>query len=1240
MSSPRPQYAVRDAGDSPSWLDEAGSPLHLALEAMQAHVFDWNVREGTIQRSRGCSQLLGFGGELLDGTPEAWTERLHPEDMQRVTAQGRVATAAREPRVTNEYRVRHADGSWLWVQEDSRLQYAADGSVQRVVGCLFNIDARKRAELALRDREQRLRLALHGARMGTWTAYMDGRKGEADETALELLGATPEEWIRDPERVRSRFVVEDTERVQRALHATLQDGAPYEIEFRIRRADGSLRWVASYGQADRDPQGKVVAIRGVTADISARKAAEQALQESEARYRGLIGVLPAGVYACDAEGRLTYFNERAAELWGQRPQVGDAGQRFCGAWRLFAADGRPLSLDQAAVAIAIREGRGCRNQEAIIEQPGGRRLNVLVNVEPLRDAHGRIIGAINAFSDITERKAAEARISGIRDALSADPSSTDDLEPLRETREARVATPSVRAPRAALPVAGPLAAGPEAGFDQITRLAAGVLQAPAALFTVLDEERLVCVSGYGLPGAAPDTDRGALRATPYCRFVIEGEAPVSIHDARCNPLSSAMPPGSDGVIAYLATPVRDRNGTVIGSLAVADSVPRAWTRRDLLTLQGISRLLMHELELRFVLRDLAASEGKFRESDTLLRTVLSSTPDLVWVKDREGRITLGNEATFAVLGGGDQGRVLGGDAQALVPHAEEARTIAANDARVLQEGRSMLVEERFTTGGEQRLYQTIKAPLRAAGGDIVGIVGVSRDVTAQKQVEEALRESERRMQQALRTSGSFTFEWERGTDLVRRSGSCADVLGLAEYEAVHGTGQRYLERMHPDDREAFLALLTRLTPRAPGYAGHEYRVLRDDGSQVTLEEVGQGHFDAAGRLVRVVGIATDVTERRRAEQALRDADRRKDEFLAMLAHELRNPLAPIRNASALLSRMLADDARVQAPLAMIGRQSGQLTRLVDDLLDVSRIAQGRIELHPEVLEVGEILEQAIEAVQPMVGEKRHALQVHRPAGKLYVRGDRVRLVQAASNVLHNAAKYTPPGGTITVAVGATDHTLEVEVRDDGVGIPAELLPHVFDLFVQSEQTLDRSQGGLGIGLSVVKRLVEMHQGTVEVHSPGTGRGSTFTIRLRRCAAPQPVAPAPEARAPVRPRRILVVDDNVDAADSLTMLLKLEGHEARAVYGAAAALAAIEAQEPEVVLLDIGMPEMDGYEVARRIRGRNAVRSMRLVALTGYGLEADLARSRAAGFDAHLIKPADPEALARLLDGPAPEPGRH
>jgi CheY-like chemotaxis protein len=351
----------------------------------------------------------------------------------------------------------------------------------------------------------------------------------------------------------------------------------------------------------------------------------------------------------------------------------------------------------------------------------------------------------------------------------------------------------------------------------------------------------------------------------------------------------------------------------------------------------------------------------------------------------------------------------------------------------------------------------------------------------------------------------------------------------------------------------------------------------------------------------------------------------------MLAHELRNPLAPIRNAAQILARKFFNDRSAQPPIEMVQRQVTHLTRLVDDLLDVSRISQGRIELRREDVALAPALEQALETVAPMARDKQQRISLVSNFESLWVNADRARLVQMFVNVLANAVKYTHVGGNVRVEVDASDDTISVQVVDDGAGISAELLPRVFDLFVQADRTLDRAQGGLGIGLSVVRKLVEMHGGEVRARSPGLGQGATFEIRLPRGKRASATEAESQSMRFIK-RRVLVVDDNVDAADSLGQLLRLDGHTVETAYAARAAIDKFEAFHPDLVLLDIGLPEMDGYEVAHRLRQRGDARNVILVALTGYGQREDRERALVAGFDDHLVKPVNFPDLQRVIAG--------
>ena len=419
-----------------------------------------------------------------------------------------------------------------------------------------------------------------------------------------------------------------------------------------------------------------------------------------------------------------------------------------------------------------------------------------------------------------------------------------------------------------------------------------------------------------------------------------------------------------------------------------------------------------------------------------------------------------------------------------------------------------------------------------------------------------------------------------------------------------------------------------------------------DGAVVWVESRGEPTLDADGSVVGFSGVVIDVTERRRAEEALREADRRKDEllaslreadrrkdeFLAMLAHELRNPLAPIRNALRLMARPGGPSAEDEDDRAIAERQVVHLTRLVDDLMDVSRITAGKIELRKEAVDLVAVARRAIESIAATIEARGHAFEVSLPDRPIPLEADPTRLEQVFWNLLSNAAKYTDPGGRIRLSAAREEDEAVVVVEDTGIGIDPSMLGRVFDMFVQADDRGDRSEGGLGLGLSLVKSLVALHGGRVEARSEGPGRGSTFVVRLpvAREAAPARVAERRPNGQPPR-RRILVVDDNVDAAVTLGKLLtRIYGQDVRVAHDGPSALRGAEEFRPEVVLLDIGMPGMDGYEVARRLRARPESSGVLLVALTGWGQESDRQRSRQAGIDHHLVKPVEPEVLRQIL----------
>jgi signal transduction histidine kinase/CheY-like chemotaxis protein len=589
----------------------------------------------------------------------------------------------------------------------------------------------------------------------------------------------------------------------------------------------------------------------------------------------------------------------------------------------------------------------------------------------------------------------------------------------------------------------------------------------------------------------------------------------------------------------------------------------------------------------------------------------------------------------------------------LEPFAELASESRAGLMTVIGDARrderaARLYEEWYSS---QRVAAIVSAPL-LEDGTLVALLSVvsteSREWTAsdvelvrnvadilwpaleKARADRRVTLNEERLRLAQGVAQIGTWDWDPETRRACFSAECKDILGLTDGDGA--LPQEWQRNVDPQELPSVLAMLEECVACGRGEIEYRYRhptrglrwIYHKAG---LVEHAGHRH---------VVGISLDVTPRRQAEEALKEVNQRKDEFLAMLAHELRNPLAPIRNAAQLLSTH-GGKPEIEWARAVIERQTRHLVRLVDDLLDVSRMVRGQIALQCAPVLLSEIVQSAVETSRPLIRRRRHQFAVQIPEEPVRIDGDLTRLAQVLSNLLNNAAKYTDDAGYIRLDAALENGAVAIHVRDTGLGIAPNLLPHVFDLFTQADRTLDRAEGGLGIGLTLVKRLVEMHGGSVEARSEGLGRGAEFIVRLPVMAAQSANAGLRSQDVPVlrtlkedRSLRILIVDDNVDAADSIAMLLSMEGHQTRTVNTARAALLTAPDFKPEVVLLDIGLPEMDGYEVARRLRAQNGSHTMRLVAVTGYGQAADRRRAQAAGFDEHMVKPVEPSRLQEFL----------
>lgn len=528
--------------------------------------------------------------------------------------------------------------------------------------------------------------------------------------------------------------------------------------------------------------------------------------------------------------------------------------------------------------------------------------------------------------------------------------------------------------------------------------------------------------------------------------------------------------------------------------------------------------------------------------------------------------------------------------------------------------------------GEIKWIRALGGADYGADGNPIHFDGITVDVTAQKQVEMRVAESEARHRGVITNMDEAFVLFDPDFNIIEVNDAACKFAGIPRnqllctnhWQQFPGTYESELGQMYrqvqADGKPRFM---------------ENYYVFPDSRGfwfEVRAFKVGDG----------VAVLFRDITERVNMIQALKDTDQRKDEFLAMLAHELRNPLAPIVTAGEILWRIANTNESVATPASIIRRQAKHMTRLIDDLLDVSRVTQGHIHLQKQVMNIADVLAQAIEMCEPELQAKQQYLTISTvPA--VFVEGDMARLVQCVANILTNAIKYSEAHKEININIRSNEAEAVIEVTDTGSGIAPDMLPQIFELFVQSQVTLDRSQGGLGIGLAIVKRLIAMHGGSVSAFSAGEGQGSTFEIRLPLVASAT-AADQQETLTESPPVRILIVDDNVDAADTLLMITRIMGHAAMAVHSAQAALSSMETFKPNIMLIDIGLPDMDGYQLAQQLGKLPSGKGVRKIAITGYGQPEDKQRALDAGFDEHLVKPVEMEKLEWAINGSEPVMG--
>jgi PAS domain S-box-containing protein len=676
-----------------------------------------------------------------------------------------------------------------------------------------------------------------------------------------------------------------------------------------------------------------------------------------------------------------------------------------------------------------------------------------------------------------------------------------------------------------------------------------------------------------------------------------------------------------------------KDGRLVALLAVHRRGAHQWLPAELELIESVAERTWDAVERARAQQAQRRAVAQYERQARLFDGVASTTPDFVYMFDREGHFQYANRRLLEVWGMalpdivGKTCRELGYEQWHHDMHMREIAQVIATRHPIKGE-----VPFKAPLTGVFGVYEYIFTPVLGPDGEVEAIAGTTRDVTERKLGEDDVRRRSEQFQSLLEGAPIGMFLVNADLRLVQVNPAALRALGAYD-GPLHGRGlEEVLMRVWGQAFAAALIEMFRHTLNT-GEPFHE-----PEGAGTRVDTGARAYYDWRIQRIRqpdgtlgVLCYFTDITDRKRAEAALREADRRKDEFLATLAHELRNPLAPVRAAVQILNRKGPNDPQLQAARDIIERQVSYMVRLIDDLLEVSRITLGKLELRRERTTLHQVLDVAVEIARPHLQQE---LQVMLPPQPVELDADPTRLAQVFGNLLTNACRYTPAGGHIAVEARVEDGELVVRVRDDGIGIAPEHLPRLFQMFSQVESAGSRAQGGLGIGLALAKGIVELHGGRVAAHSEGAGRGTEFTVRLPIAATPAAAAPpAPHERAhpALAGRRILVVDDNEDSALTLATLLELEGAQVQAAHDGEQAVALAQQLGPELILLDIGLPRMNGYEACRAIRAQAGVPRPAIVALTGWGQQEDRRKTAEAGFDGHLVKPVDHAQLLRMID---------
>ncbi|MDZ8183988.1 MAG: PAS domain S-box protein [Nostoc sp. ChiSLP02] len=1053
--------------------------------------------------------------------------------------------------------------------------------IRGAVGAFLDITERIQTEIALRQSEERFRNMADNAPIMVWMTDAAGKCNYLSKMWYEYTGQTETTglgfgWL-DALHPQERELSENI-----FLQANERHEA-FRLEYRLRRHDGEYRWMLDAASPWFNDDGEFKGYIGSVIDIHDRQqievALQQKIQEAEADKQildALMEYIPEGITIADApDVMIRQVSRYGQQLIGRSPEVieGIPAEKHVQVWDIFCTDGvTPATAEALPLTRAVQQGEVITNEEWVVRKPDGQKLVLLCNAGPIYNSNGEITGGIVAWRDISDRKQVE-------------------LE--RQRSEA-----IIQAFMAASPIALAL-------FDRELRF----LYANEALAKINEfplNEQLGRTLWESLPQIAS-------QFAPLLLKVMETQQPVLNLE-----FNGELRPGVFRHTIANHYPVCLPNGEAIGV--------------------GVAVMEISEL---------TQAQEKLKESEERFRTLADNISQFAWMADNKGQIFWYNQRWFDYTG--IPLEEIQSKVSSQVLHPDQLERVNKKFYDCIETGQTW--EDTFLLrgkDGEYRWFLSRAIPVRDEGGKVLRWFGTNTDITDRQQAEAALRESENRLRLALESAELGTWDFNPITEVLRWDEQCKAMFGLPP--AAEVTYDIFLAGLHPEDRDRTHEVVLRsFNPESGGEYDIEYRTVGiEDGVERWIAAKGKAFFNSEGVVIRFIGTVLNITQKKLAEaqreellqreqaarEAAEQANRIKDDFLAVLSHELRSPLSPILAWTKLLQTRKLSETKTADALAAIERNVKLQTQLIDDLLDIAKILRGKLSLNVTCVNLKFIIQAALDTVRTAAVAKSISLNpVLLNIGQ--VSGDSARLQQIVWNLLSNAIKFTPKGGQVDIQLQKVANQAEITVTDTGKGISSDFLPYIFESFRQEDNSITRKYGGLGLGLAIVRQLVEAHGGTIKADSLGEGLGATFTVRLPLLN----VEPEINYQQELLPQeltltgvRVLAVDDDPDIRELLKVLFADYGAEVMVVKSAAQVLATIEYFQPDVLVSDIGMPEVDGYSLIEQIRALPSHQGgqVKAIALTAYARSDDRQRALNTGFHQHIAKPIDPEQLVQAV----------